>query len=206
MYAAALPGGAEHPTDRRFQPLMGIRDQRLLRALASFEKRREVTALPQLRDAQLQRAEAGVERAVAVAVAPGAPLAAALITPGADQSLDVGLHQQLQYRLRHGSQKISVASLLQQLGQHQSLFGHRVLSRFRLKSCNSTLAELARWPPQPHRSPTLRINPKIPPQAWTLTFWERLQRYRLRSSESLEPRFERILVLVTTELPRGFNV
>src|SRR5205085_8268469 len=28
---------------------------------------------------------------------------------------------------------------------------------------------LARWPPQPHRSPTLRIVPKIPPRAWTLT-------------------------------------
>src|SRR5882762_7354363 len=128
--------------------LLDHRDQRLLRALASFEKRREVTALPQLRDAQLQRAEAGVERAVAVAVAPGAPLAAALITPGADQPLDVGLHQQLQYRLRHGSQKISVASLLHQLGQHQSLFGHRVLSRFRLKSRNSTL------PPGPMATPT----------------------------------------------------
>ena len=31
------------------------------------------------------------------------------------------------------------------------------------------LSRLARWPPQPHRSPTLRINPKIPPRAWTLT-------------------------------------
>ena len=42
------------------------------------------SSLPQLRDAQLQRAEAGVERAVAVAVAPGAPLAAALMSAGAD--------------------------------------------------------------------------------------------------------------------------
>src|ERR1700687_3909179 len=53
-------------------------------------------------------------------------------SPGADQPLDVGLHQQLQHRLRHGSQKISLAGLLQQFGQHQSLFGHRVLSCFRL--------------------------------------------------------------------------
>src|SRR6202047_1498814 len=29
MHAAALPGGAEHPADRRFQPLMGIRDHQL---------------------------------------------------------------------------------------------------------------------------------------------------------------------------------
>ena len=93
--------------------LLDHRDQRLLRALAGFEKRREVAALSQLRDAQLQRAEPGVEAAVAIAVAPRGPLAAALVSPGADQPLDVGLHQQLQHRLRHGSQKISVASLLQ---------------------------------------------------------------------------------------------
>jgi sRNA-binding protein len=97
--------------------------------------------LPQFRDAQLQCAEPGVERAVAVTVAPGGPLAVALVTPGADQPLDIGLHQQLQHRLCHGSQKISLTSLLQQLGQYQSLFGHRVLLRFRLKSHNSTLAD-----------------------------------------------------------------
>jgi len=58
-----------------------------------------------------------------VTVAPGGPLAVALVTPGADQPLDIGLHQQLQHRLSHGSQKISLTSLLQQLGQYQSLFG-----------------------------------------------------------------------------------
>jgi hypothetical protein len=62
--------------------------------------------------------EAGVEGAVAVTVAPSGPLATVLVTPGANQPLDVALHQQLQHRLRHGSQKIALASLLQQLGQH----------------------------------------------------------------------------------------
>jgi hypothetical protein len=56
-------------------------------------------------------------------------LAAALIARGADQPFQVTLHQQLQHRLGHGSQKIAFAGLLQQLGQYQSLFGHRVLSR-----------------------------------------------------------------------------
>src|SRR5246500_2701328 len=120
--------------------LLDPRNQRLLRALTGFEKRREIAALPQFRDTQLQCAEPGVEGAVAVTVAPGGPLAAALVTPGPDQPLDIGFHQQLQHRLRHRSQKISLTSLLQQLGQYQSLFGHRVLSRFRLKSRNSTLA------------------------------------------------------------------
>src|SRR6202030_3429312 len=64
--------------------LLDHRDQRLLRTLAGFEKRRKVAALPQLRDAQLQRAEPGVEGAVAIAVAPGGALPAALVAPGAD--------------------------------------------------------------------------------------------------------------------------
>ena len=82
-----------------------------------------------LGNTQLQGAEAGIEGAVAVAVAPGGALAAALVAPGPDQPLDIARHQQLQHRLGHGSQKISIAGLLQQLGQHQSLFGHRVLAR-----------------------------------------------------------------------------
>jgi hypothetical protein len=71
-----------------------------------------------MRNAQLQHAETRVERAVAVAVAPGGALAATLVAAGANQPLDLGLHQQLQHRLRHGSQKVALASLLQQFGQH----------------------------------------------------------------------------------------
>src|SRR6202022_3870796 len=92
-------------------PLLDPRDQPLLRALAGFEKRREIAALPQLRDAQLQRAEPGVEAAVPATVAPGGPLAAGPVSPGADQPLDVGLHQQLQHRFRYRSQKIALAGL-----------------------------------------------------------------------------------------------
>ena len=35
--------------------------------------------------------------------------------PSADQTFDIGFHQDLQHRLRHGSQEISFAALLQQL-------------------------------------------------------------------------------------------
>src|SRR5499427_122054 len=126
-----------HAADPRF---LDHRDQRLLRTLAGFEKRREIAALPQFWDPQLQRAEPGIEGALAVAIAPGAPLAGALVAPGTNQPLDVDLHQQLQHRLRHGSQKITLAGLLQQLSQCQSLFGHRFLSRASGKSIrNSTL-------------------------------------------------------------------
>ena len=51
--------------------LLDHRDQRLLRDLPRLQERREVAPLPQLRDAQLERAQPRVEHAVAIAVAPG---------------------------------------------------------------------------------------------------------------------------------------
>jgi len=94
LHQIVYPPG-RHAADPGF---LDHRDQRLLRGFAGFQKRREVAALPQLRDAQLQGAKPGVEGTVAVAVAPGGPLAAALATPSADQPLDFGLHQQLQHQ------------------------------------------------------------------------------------------------------------
>jgi hypothetical protein len=59
--------------------------------------------LPQLRDAQAQRSEAGIKGAVAIAIAVIQPLGTAFMAASADQSLDVGFHQDLQYGLGHGS-------------------------------------------------------------------------------------------------------
>ena len=129
--------------------LLDHRDQRLLGGLARLQERREVRPLPQLRDAQLERAEPRVERAVAIAVAVIQPIAAALVPAGADQPFDIGFHQDLQHRLRHGSQEIAVAALLQQLDQRHSVLGHRVLGQLGVKPCNSTLADL----PGDHLSP-----------------------------------------------------
>ena len=62
--------------------------------------------------------------------------------PGhADQAFDVGLHQQLQHRLGHRPQEVTVAGLFHQLGQCQSVRGHRDLPRFQVKPRNSTLAD-----------------------------------------------------------------
>ena len=52
---------------------------------------------------------------------------------GADQAFDIGFHQDLQHRLRHGSQEIAIAALLQQLDQRHSLIGHRVLGGLGVK-------------------------------------------------------------------------
>jgi hypothetical protein len=70
----------------------------------------------QLGDAQLERAKPRVEAALAIAIPVIEPIGAALVPAGADQSFDIGFHQDLQHRLRHGSQEIAVAALLQQLG------------------------------------------------------------------------------------------
>ena len=60
--------------------------------------------MAQLRDAQLQRAEPGVEAAIAILIEP---VADAVVPTGTRQPLDVDL-QDLQHRLRHDSQKISI--------------------------------------------------------------------------------------------------
>ena len=59
---------------------------------------------------------------------------------GADQAVHIALHQDLQHRLGDGAQEIAVTGLLQQLGQWQSVLGHRVLRRLGVKRRNSTLA------------------------------------------------------------------
>jgi len=76
-----------------------------------------------------------------MAVAVGEPLRRALVAPGPDHALDVGLHQQLQHRLGDRAQEVAVVGLLQQLDQCHSVLGHRVLHRSRVKRSNSTLAE-----------------------------------------------------------------
>lgn len=103
------------------------------------KKRREVAPRPELRDAQVQLTEPGVERPVAVAVAPGRALAAALISPGADHPLHVRLHEDLQHGLGEAAQEIPVIGLLQRFHQRHPVVGHRVLVGLGLKSANSTL-------------------------------------------------------------------
>ena len=108
-------------------------------------------ALPQLRHPQVQRAEARLQLAVAIAVAPGLPAVAALVAAGADHALDVVLHQQLQHRLGDGAQEVPVILLLQQLDQRQggSVIGVSIGPW--LKSANSTIADALDGHPGSHR-------------------------------------------------------
>ena len=60
-----------------------------------------------------------------MAVAPGRTLGAALEPAGADQPLNIGLHDELQHALCHGTEEVLIAGLRQQLGERQSVVGHR---------------------------------------------------------------------------------
>src|SRR6266446_3705171 len=66
----------------RYPGRLDHRDQCLLGGLARLQERREVRALAQLGDAQAQRAEPGVEAAVAVTVAVIEPIGAPLVPAG----------------------------------------------------------------------------------------------------------------------------
>jgi hypothetical protein len=119
-----MPPGASHwtaigPRDN------GERHERLLRRPPRLEEAREARALPQLRHAQVQRPEPRVERAVAVAVAPGRAAFGTLVPAGADHPLDVAFHDQLQNRLGDGSKEVALVVLLKQLGEAHGGLGHR---------------------------------------------------------------------------------
>jgi hypothetical protein len=68
--------------------------------------------LPQLRDAQAERTEPGIKGPVAIAIAVIQPVGAAFVASRADQTLDIGFHQQLQHRLGDRAQEIAVLALL----------------------------------------------------------------------------------------------
>src|ERR1700741_1101489 len=98
-----------------------------------------------------------------MAIAPGRALTTAFVAPGADQTLDIGLHQQLEHRLRHSSQEITVTSLLQQLRQRQSLLGHRILSRPEVEVSQLPLSRQVRWPPPTTPPQPARCRAESPP-------------------------------------------
>lgn len=93
---------------------------------------REVTALPQLGDRQLDTARPGIPIPVPVAVTRVDPLVAALAVPGPAQRISLGRHQHVGEGLHHRPQQIR-ARRLQMLAQQpsdvQTLFcGHRRFS------------------------------------------------------------------------------
>ena len=73
--------------------------------------------MPELGNAELKAAKARIQRPVAVAVAIGRPVAGSLVAARTDQTLHVGLHQQLHHGLGHAAQEVATAGFCQQFGQ-----------------------------------------------------------------------------------------
>ena len=105
--------------------LLHHRGERLFGQAARLQEDREVAALAQLGDAQLDRAGACLPQPVPVAVALVDPLRAALAMGGAGQPLDLQLHQALGSEADHFAQKIGVGALFQKRAKGHHLVSHR---------------------------------------------------------------------------------
>jgi len=105
--------------------LLHHRRQGLLSQATRLQESREIAAFPQLGDAQLHRAGAGLPQPVAVTVAMGNPLRTALAMGGAGQPLDLQLHQALGGEADHLAQEIGVGALFQKGTKSHHLVGHR---------------------------------------------------------------------------------
>ena len=112
--------------------LLHHRDQRLLGAPARLQKRREVAAVAQLGDGQLDAADPSVPVAGPVAVAVGGPLQAALAQLRANPGADLGVHQLGSHPGHRLAQHIGVLTGQQLVGKlgsgHPGPFGHRGVS------------------------------------------------------------------------------
>jgi hypothetical protein len=109
--------------------LLDDRDQRLLGALARLQEAREIRALADLGDLQLDLAGTRVPTPGAIAVAMRRAVLGALTALGADQLRDLGLHQLLRDRPHRLADHVSVL-VAQHLSddlpdRHPVLTGHR---------------------------------------------------------------------------------
>ena len=119
--------------------LLDHRRQRLLGHAPRLQEAREVAALPELGDAQLDRPGPRLPVPVAVAVALGQPIRALLAIAGAGQPPHLQLHQPLGGKADHLAQQIGVGALLHKRAQGHHVVGHRWFLRSRLAVSNPTL-------------------------------------------------------------------
>jgi hypothetical protein len=109
--------------------LLNDRDKRLLAALSRLQERREVAALPELGDLQLDLARARVPAPRTVAVAMRRAVLGPLAALGTDQLGDLDLHQLPSHRpdrlADHVAMLIAQHLLDDLLDRHPVLTGHR---------------------------------------------------------------------------------
>src|SRR3984885_12056903 len=133
-----IPHGLHQEIDRAGGDALHIgllddRGQGLLRRPAGFEEAREVAALAQLRDPQLDRARPGLPAAVAVAVALIEPARATHARSSTGQGLDLHIHKTLRSVADHLAQEVGVGGLLQKFLKAHGRYAHRRVLWFALK-------------------------------------------------------------------------
>ena len=106
--------------------LLDHRRQGLLGRPPRLQEAREVAALPELRDLQLDRARAGLPDAVPVAVALVDAIRRSLAVRRTGQTFDLQRHQALDRKADHLAKQIGIRTLfLQGLQGHHVVGGHR---------------------------------------------------------------------------------
>src|ERR1700712_2680774 len=133
--------------------------QGLLGRFPGLEEGREIAALPQLGDAQLQAAQARIKRSVAIAVAIRRTVDRPLMTSGADQPVNICLHQQLHHGLRHTAKKSPSPAFARSSasGSLSSVIGS---SSVRVRASQLHLSQTIRWPPPPTPEPAENLPPE----------------------------------------------
>ena len=97
--------------------LLDHRHEGFFAGLAGLQEGREVAALAQFGNTQVQLAQAGIQAAVAVAVAIGDTLAGAFVAACANPALDIGFHEHLHDSLRGLTEEIGITGFGQQVCQ-----------------------------------------------------------------------------------------
>jgi hypothetical protein len=137
------------------------------RVLARLRERREVAALPQLGNAQLQRAEASVKASFAVTVASGgARCVDSARCRSAPRRRSPSTAARPPRPLLAENRPRRPSPTTRPSTNLSSVIG---LLALQVEVCNSTLADRPEWTPQTHRSSTPRAQPETPPRTWTLT-------------------------------------
>jgi hypothetical protein len=101
--------------------------QGLLRGATRLQESREVRALAQLRDRELDPADPGLPTTLPVAVSVVDPLRAPHPSRSPGEPVDLGRHQPLAGIGQQLANQVRIGTLLDQLQQRHSLVGHRRL-------------------------------------------------------------------------------
>ena len=107
--------------------LLDDRRQGLLGGAARLQESREVRALSQLRDGQLDPPDAGLPATLPVPIAVVDPLRAPRSGCSASKLVDLSRHQPLAGIGQQLADQVRIGTLLDQLQQRHSLVGHRRL-------------------------------------------------------------------------------